>query len=132
MPYILNYLCGAGGKGNGLVNARDTAKLYSGLHPTMLNMTMLTVVPDTPLWDMMKEGKFVEEGELEKLEELQELLRCLNCETTFMNEHASNFFHIACELPRQRDEAIAYIQNIIDTSNEDELRRYREAAVQVF
>lgn len=26
MPYIFNYLCGAGGKGNGVENVRDTAK----------------------------------------------------------------------------------------------------------
>ena len=90
------------------------------------------VVPETPLWDMAKNGEFIEEGELEKLGELQGFLRCLNCETTFMNEHASNFFHIACELPRRRGEAIAYVQSVVDTSDEDELRRYREAAVQVF
>ena len=132
MPYIVNYCCGVGGKGNGLVNARETAKLYDGIHPTMLNMTMLTVIPDTPLWDAVKAGEFEEESEIEKLEETQELIRNLNCETVFMNEHASNFFHLICNLPDQKEAAIAYIQNVIDTSSEEELRKYRESAIETF
>ena len=132
MPYIVNYLCGAAGAGRGLENARNTARLYDGLHPTMINMTMLTVVPGTPLWDMTEAGEFQEATEKEKLEETQELLRLLTCETVFMNEHASNVFHIACELPRQRDEAIEYIQRVIDKADEAEMRTYRENAAKIF
>ena len=132
MPYVLNYLCGAAGAGRGMQNARDTALLYDGLHPTMLNMTMLTVVPQTPLWDMVAAGEFQEATEMEKLQETQELLRRLTCETVFMNEHASNVFHIACELPAQRDDAIAHIQSVIDGTDEATLRRYREEATKAF
>lgn len=31
MPYVVNYLCGAGGHGCGTANARHTAELYDGL-----------------------------------------------------------------------------------------------------
>jgi hypothetical protein len=37
LPYIVNFLNGAGGHNYGLKNAQRTAKLYDGLHPTMVN-----------------------------------------------------------------------------------------------
>ena len=50
LPYVVNFLNGAGGHGYGLANAQRTAALYDGLHPTMVNTSMLTVVPGTPLY----------------------------------------------------------------------------------
>ena len=49
-------LGGAGGRGYGLANAQLTAKLYDGLHPSMVNASMLTLVPGTPLHRAMKKG----------------------------------------------------------------------------
>jgi len=54
MPYVVNFLNGAGGHNYGLANAHATAKLYDGLHPTMVNMSMLTVVSGTPLYKMIQ------------------------------------------------------------------------------
>lgn len=50
LPFIVNFLNGAGGHQYGLSNARLTAELYNGLHPTMVNASMLTLVPGTPLY----------------------------------------------------------------------------------
>ena len=36
LPFIVNFLNGAGGHEYGLANARRTAELYDGLHPTMI------------------------------------------------------------------------------------------------
>ena len=48
MPYVVNFLNGAGGHGYGLRNAQLTAELYNGLRPTMVNASMLAVVPGAP------------------------------------------------------------------------------------
>ncbi|WP_051536104.1 radical SAM protein [Ruminococcus flavefaciens] len=50
LPYIVNFLNGAGGHGYGIENAHRTAQLYDGLHMTMVNTSMMTVVPGTPLY----------------------------------------------------------------------------------
>ena len=50
LPYIVNFLNGAGGHEYGLENAHRTAQLYDGLHMTMVNISMLTIVPGTPLY----------------------------------------------------------------------------------
>lgn len=91
LPYIVNFLNGAGGHNYGLKNARRTAKLYDGLHPTMVNTSMLTVVPGTPLYRAMEKGLYTESTKTEKLEEIYEFVRCITNDTVFMNEHASNF-----------------------------------------
>ena len=58
LPFIVNFLNGAGGHNYGLTNAQLTAKLYDGLHPTMVNTSMLTVVPGTPLDRAMEKGLY--------------------------------------------------------------------------
>ncbi len=58
LPFIVNFLNGAGGHGYGFDNARKTAALYSGLHPTMINASMLTVVPGTPLHTAVEKGLY--------------------------------------------------------------------------
>jgi len=132
MPYVVNFLNGAGGHDYGFTNAHATAKLYDGLHPTMVNMSMLTVVPGTPLYKLIKQGKYVESTEKEKLEEAKEFVRSLTNKTIFMTEHASNLFHVECQLPDEKESLMTYIQQIIDKKDEKELRHYREYITRAF
>ena len=130
--YIVNFLNGAGGHHYGLGNAEKTAALYAGLHPSMINMSMLTVVPGTPLYRLMNTGRYEESTEKEKLEEAREFVRCIQNETVYMTEHASNQFHVCCNLPEDREAVMKYIQKMIDEKDENELRRYRERIARVF
>ena len=50
----------------------------------------------------------------------------------FMNEHASNLFHVQCRIPYAKDELLAYIDDFIRDSTEAELRGYREAVTRAF
>ena len=132
LPYIVNFLNGAGGHGYGPENAHRTAELYSGLHMTMVNTSMLTVVPGTPLYRAKEKGLYAESTETEKLEEIYELVRCLDNDTIFMNEHASNLFHVQCRIPEKKDELLAYIRKFTEESDEDNLRQYREMITRAF
>ena len=132
LPYIVNFLNGAGGHEYGLTNARLTAKLYDGLHMTMVNTSMLTVVPGTPLYRAMEKGLYIESMETEKLEEIYELVRCLTNETIFMNEHASNLFHVKCRIPEEKEELLSFIQKFIEENDEKKLRQYREYITRAF
>ena len=132
LPYIVNFLNGAGGHGYGLENAQKTAALYDGLHPTMVNASMLTVVPGTPLYRAVEKGLYEESTETEKLEEIYELVRCLTPDTIFMNEHASNLFHVRCRIPAQKEELLSYIRQFMERHDEKTLRRYREQVTRAF
>lgn len=132
LPFIVNFLNGAGGHDYGLQNAQLTAKLYDGLHPTMVNTSMMTVVPGTPLYRAIEKGLYAESTEMEKLEEIHEFVRCLTNDTIFMNEHASNLFHVECRIPEQKKELLAYIRKFMEKSDEKELRQYREYITRAF
>lgn len=132
LSYIVNFLNGAGGHNYGLANAQMTATLYDGLKPTMINTSMLTVVPGTPLYRAMQKGAYVESTEKEKLEEIFEFVRCLTNDTIFMNEHASNLFHVQCKLPDAKTELLDYIKNFMDNAEEKNLRSYREMITRAF
>lgn len=132
LPYIVNFLNGAGSHNYGLANAQRTAALYDGLHPTMVNTSMLTVVPCTPLYRAMEKGLYTESTEMEKLEEIHELVRCLTNDTIFMNEHASNLFHVKCRIPEAKEELLKYIEQFMENSDERELRQYKERITKAF
>lgn len=132
LPFIVNFLNGAGGHQYGLSNARLTAELYNGLHPTMVNASMLTLVPGTPLYRAVEKGLYTESTETEKLEEIHEFVRRLTNDTIFMNEHASNLFHVKCRLPDAKEELLAYIRKFMEESDESELRKYREMITRAF
>jgi len=116
----------------GLTNARLTTKLYDGLHPTMVNISMLTVVPGTPLYRAMEKGLYEESTETEKLEEIYEFVRCLTNDTIFMNEHASNLFHVQCRIPESKEELLSYIRKFMEENDEKKLRQYREYITRAF
>ena len=132
LPFIVNFLNGAGGHGYGLINAQRTAALYDGLHPTMVNTSMLTVVPGTSLYRAVEKGLYTESTEIEKLEEIHEFVRCLTNDTIFMNEHASNLFHVQCRIPGEKKELLEYIRKFIEKSDEKKLRQYREQITRAF
>lgn len=99
---------------------------------TMVNTSMLTVVPGTPLYRAMEKGLYTESTETEKLEEIFELVRCLDNDTIFMNEHASNLFHVQCRIPEKKDELLAYIGKFTEENDEEKLRQYREMITRAF
>ena len=53
-------------------------------------------------------------------------------DTVFMNEHASNTFHVQCRLPESKDKLLAYIEQLMASKDEAELRRYREMVTRAF
>ena len=98
----------------------------------MVNTSMLTVVPGTPLYRAMEKGLYMESTEMEKLEEIYELVRCLTNDTIFMNEHASNLFHVQCHIPEQKEELLSYIRKFMEEHDEKKLRQYREYITRAF
>lgn len=53
-------------------------------------------------------------------------------DTIFMNEHASNLFHVKCRIPEEKEALLAYIRKFADGSDEKDLRRYREMITRAF
>ena len=103
----------------------DTASLYDGIHPSMIDISSLVLIPKTGLWNLARAGKYEEAGEVERLQEMQEFLKALTNDTIFQSSHISVPFHVRTEIPAHKQELIDGIQDIIDNQGEEVLRRFR-------
>ncbi len=126
LPIIANFLNGIGGRDYGLSHACLTAELYGGINISMIEVSSLTLVPQTPLYYQKMKGKFVEAGEVERLREMQEFLRRLTNRTVFLSDHVSMPFFARAELPARTSEIINAIDHIIDEVGEKALREHRD------
>lgn len=125
IEYYFVYMTGLAGKGAGYRNAINSAKIFSQLNPYFISVDSLTLFPGTKLFDMEKDGKFIQSGEKERIQELQTFIKSLQIRTHLFANSKSNFYPIVAYLPKERNSAIAELQYVIDTVEEKEMRHYR-------
>lgn len=127
MEYYFVYMTGLAGKGNGYRNAVNSAKVFSKVNPRFISVDSLTLFPDTELYQMAQEGKFIPAGEKERLEELQIFIKNLQIRTHLFADTKSNFYPVTAYLPKERDSIISELQYVIDTADETKMMEYRNS-----
>ncbi len=125
--YSFFYLVGISGAGRGEVGAKATAAICNRLHPTLIGVNMLTIYPDSELYQEIQRGNWQEESELDKYKEIRILLEHLEIPTQFAALGASNAFQFQGTLPEDKDALTAALDKIIETVREDDLREYRKS-----
>lgn len=123
--YSFFYLVSISGAGRGEIGAKATAEVCNQLHPTLIGVNMLTIYPESELYQEIQRGNWKEESEIEKYKEIRTLLENLEIPTQFAALGASNAFQFHGTLPEDKDTLAAAIDKIIDTVKEDDLREYR-------
>lgn len=124
--YSFFYLVGVSGAGRGEVGAKETAAICNQLHPTRIGVNMLTIYPDSELYQEIQQGNWQEESEIEKYKEIRILLENLKIPTQFAALGASNEFRFQGTLPEDKDALVAALDRIIETEKEEDLRKYRK------
>ena len=124
--YSFFYLVGISGAGRGQAGAAATAAVCNQLHPSLIGVNMLTVYPDSALFQEIQNGRWKEAGEIEKYQEIRALLDGLTIPTQFAAMGASNAFQFQGALPQEREALRAKLDHIITAVREEELRAYRE------
>lgn len=125
IEYYFVYMTGLAGQGNGYRNAVNSAKVFSQLNPYFISIDSLTLFPDTTLYKLANEGKFVPTGEKERLTEMQTFIENLQIRVHLFANTVSNFYPITAYLPKERTKVIKEIQQVIDTFTEEEMNTYR-------
>lgn len=125
--YSFFYLTGISGAGRGEHGARVTAAVLNQLHPIVVGANMLTIYPDSKLYEEIQKGNWKEESETEKYREVRALVEALEIPTVFAALGASNAFQMQGVLPKDKEKLLAFLDDIIKNIGEDELRRYRES-----
>lgn len=127
--YVANFLNGLGGHNYGLKHAQDSARILNGLKPTMVYVSSLTLMPGSRLIRQAQKGTYEEATEKEKLEEMLEFIHCLTTPTLFKAEHVSIAVPLAGYIPQDKQKMMAALQEVIDSTPEENLRSFRESIV---
>ncbi len=125
--YSFFYLTGISGAGRGEAGAKATAAVCNQLHPALIGANMLTIYPDSELYQEIRRGNWTEESETEKYREVRALAESLKIHTVFAALGASNAFQMQVELPKDQEKLLAFLDDVIENVGEDRLRRYRES-----
>lgn len=123
--YNFFYLTGIAGAGQGARSARASAEVFNQLHPRLIGSSMLTVYPDSQLYQEIQAGNWEEAGEVEKYEELKALISHLDIPVIFAALGASNAYQFQGRLPEEREALLSALDGIIRRESEDRLRSYR-------
>lgn len=126
ISYNFFYLTGISGAGHGEIGAKLTAEICSQIHPKLIGANMLTVYPESELYQEIQNGNWQEEGEIEKYRELKVLIHNLEIPVTFAALGASNAIQLQGSLPKDREELLSVLDEIIENISEEELRQYRK------
>ncbi len=127
ITYHISYLNGLSGVGNSQQAALNTAKIYNQIKPISVNIVALTIFPESDLFSEIKNGSFLETGELEKLYEQKKLIENLTIQTTIYANTVSNTTPMVGNLPQDKGKMIEHLQYAIDNIDESELKRYRKS-----
>ena len=124
--YNFFYLTGISGLGRGQASAKATAAVCNQLHPRRIGASMLTIYPNSELYQEIQNGAWQPETEIEKYQELKTLVQALQGPVWFGALGASNAVPFAGNLPGDKERLLAVLDEIIADFSEEELQGYRQ------
>lgn len=127
IEYGFFYLTGISGKGKGETGAKASADIFNQLHPFLIGPNMLTVYPESRLYQEILSGNWEEESEIEKYRELRTLVTHLDFSTYFAAMGASNAFQLRGHLPEEKEQLLDTLDRIISDVSEETLHHYRKS-----
>jgi radical SAM superfamily enzyme YgiQ (UPF0313 family) len=103
-------LLGIAGRSDSLRHARATGKLLSAMDPNYIGALTVMILPNTPLDDDYRAGRFELPDTRALLLELREMFEHTYLSGgLFMSNHASNYLPVKARLPKDREKILALI-----------------------
>jgi radical SAM superfamily enzyme YgiQ (UPF0313 family) len=107
-------LLGIAGREDSLKHARATGNLLSAMDPNYVGALTVMILPNTPLGDDYKAGRFELPDTDELLLELREMFKHTHLSGgLFMSNHASNYLPVKARLPKDREKTLALIDSAL-------------------
>ena len=115
--YVLQ---GMGGKKLWREHATETSKVLSQINADFIRVRTLTIKEGMPLYDEVKDGRFVRATDEEIVAEERLLIENLNCRSYFVSDHITNLLQeIEGKLPDDKDKMLAVIDRFQGLSAEE-------------
>jgi radical SAM superfamily enzyme YgiQ (UPF0313 family) len=116
-------LLGIGGIEHSIQHALDTARILTEIDPDYVGALTVMVVPGTPLHDDYQAGRFVLPDTFGFLRELELMIAHSTFTSCFFTaNHASNYLPIRARLPREKEETLRRIREVIAAGDKTKLR----------
>jgi radical SAM superfamily enzyme YgiQ (UPF0313 family) len=113
------FIFGAAGRGKGIQNAIDNAKLINATKPSGVSITTMGAFGESQLAKDVESGKFIPATELEVLEEQKKLIELIEVESTYLGIHGINTVTFDAFLPEDREKAIKKIDDAIENLGDE-------------
>lgn len=117
------YLGGLAGRGKAVESAKRTAAVLNRLHPYMLFLTTVAVLPGTQLFTDVSEGRFVEVGEKERLEEFRTLLSEMRNDTIIFSATSTVSTPFVVRISEQMEEILSELADAESRLTDSEIAR---------
>ncbi|MCH5156524.1 MAG: radical SAM protein [Clostridiales bacterium] len=127
IEYNFFYLTGIYGAGKSKKGVEETLNIFNQLNPKLVGASILTIYPNSTLYQEIKCGNWVEESETEKFEELKLLINGLQITTHFAALGASNMLQLHGKLPEEKQSLIFEIDSLLQQYDESTLIKYRKS-----
>jgi radical SAM superfamily enzyme YgiQ (UPF0313 family) len=104
-------------------HALETSRVLSEMDPDYVGALTLVLIPGTPLHEEWEQGNFSLISPIHSLKELMTII--LNSSFTncfFSSMHASNYFAVRGELPRDKERMIGELEHVIAKEDTSSLR----------
>jgi biotin synthase-like enzyme len=117
-------LCGVGGEAFWREHADGTARVINAVNPDFARLRTVSILPDTPLYETWKAGKFDPITPLSRLKETRRLIERLNvsnCEV--VSDHVTNYLWaggriiyrgVEGELPQRKESMLNELDAVIE------------------
>jgi len=134
VPYRVIYLSGLAGRGKAHESAERTVRLLNQLHPYMMILTTVAILPGTELYRDWREGRFEELTERERLDEFKVLMEGLQNPIEVFSATSTNSQPFWVKLPEERGEIVAQLDGAIASMTDEKeklwaSRRHRMTTV---
>lgn len=123
VDYRMIFLGGLAGKGKCEASAQKTAALLNQLHPYLLYLNSVSILPGTKLYDDWKRGSFqtAEEGEL--VREFISLLEHMKNEIAIFAAPNTTPFSFFVDFQPNKQEILAYMRKFLDSMDGQEEKK---------
>lgn len=111
----ITVILGIAGRERSREHAEATGRVLSAIDPDYIGALSLMLVPNTPMYQDYRAGRFPLIGPDEMLQELRTIFANTHLtQGLFHANHASNYLPIRARLPKDRDAVLALIDKALD------------------
>ena len=111
-------LLGVAGMDRSIIHAKETARILTDIRPDHIGALTLMIIPEAPLYRMLKMGEFTLPSPFELLQELRTMIAesdLHNC--LFFSNHASNYLPIKARLPKDKVSSLKLIDEVLSSGD---------------